>query len=162
MKILKSNLLKGIMKLGILYKQFDEQIEKYGCEKIVEEWSNTFNEIEFDYKEANTDFISAISKISTESKFPPTIADIVTKMRELNINRKQNEEFQYQIDISKLQENTAIIGYSDKEKALELYKKLLKKYSEKEVEDKLIKIQNENSIYSYDLTLALERILENE
>ena len=91
------------MKLGILYKQFDEQIEKYGCEKIVEEWVNTFKEIEFDYKEANTDFINAISKVSTENKYPPTIADIVAKMRELYISRKQNEEFQFEIDISKLQ-----------------------------------------------------------
>ena len=162
MKILKSNLLKGIMKLGILYKQFDEQIEKYGCEKIVEEWVNTFKEIEFDYKEANTDFINAISKVSTENKYPPTIADIVAKMRELYISRKQNEEFQFEIDISKLQKNTAKIGYRDKERNIKIYKDLLKKYSEKEIENKIREIQKENDIYCYDLTLALERILESE
>lgn len=162
MKILKSNICKGITKLRILYRQFDEQIEKFDLETIVNEWANTFNQIDYDYEEANEDFINAIYRITTESKFPPTIASIVSEMRKLYITRKQNEELQSQIDIDRLQERATIIAYSDKEKAKVLYKELLKKYSLEEIVEKLINVQKENKIYSYDLTLALEGILENE
>lgn len=162
MNITKSNISKGIKKLSTLYIQFEDTINKFGIEEVIQTWEEVFNKIDYDYKEANEDFINAIYKITIESKYPPTIAEIILKMREIYINRKQKEELQEDINISKLQEQTKIIGCSNKEKTKQLYRQLLEKYSLEEIIKKLIDVQKENRQYSYNLTLALERILENE
>lgn len=159
MQITRINIIKGITKIRILYKQFDEHIEKFGLNEVVDEWENAFKEIEFDYTEANEDFVKAIYNITTKSKFPPTIYEIVEEIGKIYKTRLAKEKSNAIVQLLKLTELFERTLIVNNEKATVNYIKLSKRYTYSQIEEMVKEKIRQHNSFAYTLEDCLEELI---
>ena len=160
MKITKSNISKGIKKLSTLYSQFEDTIKKFGIEEVIQTWEEVFKEIDFDYSDANDDFIKAIYIATSKSKFPPTIYEILEEMRNLYKLRKSVENtiaLKNIFELSKLFERTLIINDT---KTMVNYKELEKRYTYNQIEEMIKEKIKQHNSFAYTLEECLEELIK--
>lgn len=159
MQITRTNIIKGITKIRMLYKQFDEHIEKFGLNEIVNEWENTFKEINLDYEELNEDFIKAIYNITTKSKFPPTIHEIVEEIGKIYKTKLLREKSIAMVRVLKLTELFERTFIKNNDKAIANYIKLSRKYTYNQIEAMVKEKKAQHNSFIYALEECLEELV---
>jgi len=84
MKISKKVILEGLIILRYTYIEFDKRMQdENNGKEILKIWQEIFEEIDFDYKEANEDFIKSIKLNIARDKYVPTISEIIEEMKKV-------------------------------------------------------------------------------
>ena len=92
MKIDKDSILKAFIIFENVYNEFSKKIEdKEKVKKMINTWIEVFETIDYDYENANKDFLEAVKIVSTRNKYIPTIAEIVEEMKKIYTERKKDK-----------------------------------------------------------------------
>lgn len=103
MKISKKNILQGFAIFNDTYTEFNKKMQNEDKGKeIVQVWQEVFETINFDYEEANEDFLKAVKISVGKNKFVPTIAEIIEEMRQLKKERENKENQYVAVDLTNL------------------------------------------------------------
>lgn len=159
MKISKKVILEGLIILRYTYTEFDKRMQdENNGKEILKIWQEIFEEIDFDYQEANEDFIKSIKLNVTKNKYVPTISEIIEEMKKINNKRikKRNEEQLWNMLII---EEKCNLKNNNIDKALKQYCYLIKKYNNKQIKEMIDNFKKINSI-SENMILPTEDILE--
>lgn len=134
MRIKESYILKAIQYFDNIYPEFNKRYSsKTELKEIIQVWKEIFNEIEFDYKEANEDFLKAVRLVIAENKFIPTPAEISNKMKKIFVQREANKRLDLIFELQDIEEKLELKS-SDKEKSEKIYTKLRKNKTNMEIE----------------------------
>lgn len=159
MKIKKENILKSFKLFSNIYLEFYKKVEnETALKEIIDTWSEVFNTINFDYEYANEDFLDAVKRISTKSKYIPTIAEIIEEMKKINKERIENEKRDKLWKVLEL-ESECKLKNNNLDKAISRYWELIKKYKHSEIIEIIKKYRKYNSIND-NMILTTEEILE--
>lgn len=103
MKINKDTVVQGFIILEKVYADFSRKIEnKEQTREMIDTWVTLLETANINYQEANKDFITAIEKLSTTSKYVPTIAEIINTIKQIKQEREEANTNYVAIDTSKL------------------------------------------------------------
>lgn len=92
MKIDKDSILKAFIIFENVYNEFSKKIEdKENVKEMINTWIEVFETIDYDYENANKDFLEAVKIVSTRNKYIPTIAEIVEEMKKIYTERKKDK-----------------------------------------------------------------------
>lgn len=146
MKISKKSILQGFMIFKSVYSEFEKRMqdEKKGKETI-QIWQEVFEEIDYDYREANEDFIKAIKRRVVKNKYVPTVAEIIEEMKMLNKQRIEDNENKALWEVLEIEEKCELKNVNLK-KAIGIYCDLVKKYKKEEMISKILKYRKERAI----------------
>ena len=93
MKIKKKSILKAFELFSDVYTEFDKKINtEEKLRSMLDNWIEVFDIIDFDYEEANDDFLKASKILITKNKYTPTISEISDEMKQLYMQRKKSYE----------------------------------------------------------------------
>lgn len=93
MKIKKKSILKAFELFSDTYTEFDKRIDtEEKLKSMLDNWIEIFDIIDFDYEEANDDFLKASKILITKNKYTPTISEISDEMKQLYMQRKESYE----------------------------------------------------------------------
>lgn len=93
MKIKKKSILKAFRLFSDTYTEFDKRIDtEEKLKSMVDNWVEIFEVLDFDYEEANDDFLKASKILITKNKYTPTISEISDEMKQLYMQRKESYE----------------------------------------------------------------------
>lgn len=93
MKIKKKSILKAFELFSNVYTEFDKKINtEEKLKSMLDNWIEVFDIIDFDYEEANDDFLKASKILITKNKYTPTISEISDEMKQLYMQRKESYE----------------------------------------------------------------------
>ena len=93
MKIKKKSILKAFELFSDVYTEFDKKINtEEKLRSMLDNWIEVFDIIDFDYEEANDDFLKASKILITKNKYTPTISEISDEMKQLYMQRKESYE----------------------------------------------------------------------
>lgn len=93
MKIKKKSILKAFGLFSDTYAEFDKKINtEEKLKSMVDNWVEIFEVLDFDYEEANDDFLQASKLAIIKSKYIPTISEISDEMKQLYMQRKESYE----------------------------------------------------------------------
>ena len=93
MKIKKKSILKAFELFSDTYTEFDKKINtEEKLKSMLDNWIEVFDIIDFDYEEANDDFLKASKILITKNKYTPTISEISDEMKQLYMQRKESYE----------------------------------------------------------------------
>lgn len=93
MKIKKKSILKAFELFSDVYTEFDKEINtEEKLKSMLDNWIEVFDIIDFDYEEANDDFLKASKILITKNKYTPTISEISDEMKQLYMQRKESYE----------------------------------------------------------------------
>ena len=93
MKIKKKSILKAFELFSDVYTEFDKKINtEEKLKSMLDNWIEVFDIIDFDYEEANDDFLKASKILITKNKYTPTISEISDEMKQLYMQRKESYE----------------------------------------------------------------------
>ena len=106
MKIKKKSILKAFELFSDTYTEFYKKINtEEKLKSMVDNWVEIFEVLNFDYEEANDDFLQASKVAIIKSKYIPTISDISDEnsypiviesyYKSLNLQQKQEENNQH-------------------------------------------------------------------
>lgn len=159
MKISKKSILQGFMIFKSVYSDFEKRMqnEKKGKETI-HIWQEVFEEIDYEYKEANEDFIKAAKRKVANSKYVPTIAEIVEEMKTINKKRREDYKDKAIWEVLDIEEKCKLKSVN-LEKAISIYCSLAKKYNMEEIISKILKYREERLI-PQNMFLNTEDMLE--
>lgn len=159
MKINKKAILQGFMIFKSIYQEFERKMqdEEKGKETI-QIWQEIFKTIDFNYEWANEDFITAIKRVVTKSKYVPTIAEIIEEMKNINNKRIKKEQEEKLWDMLKIEEKCKLKN-SNIDKALNRYLILSNNYGNIKIIEMINKYRNENRI-NKNMILTTENIFE--
>lgn len=133
MKISKKSILEVFIIFKSVYPEFEKRMqdEQKGKETI-QAWKEVFETIEFDYENANRDFIEGAKRAVSKSKYTPTIAEISEEMKNIYKARIEKEREIKRMQIWKIEE-ICDLRSGNLEKAIKNYNKLKEKYSDEEI-----------------------------
>lgn len=159
MKISKKSILQGFMIFKSVYSEFEKRMqnEKKGKETI-QIWQEVFEEIDYDYKEANEDFIKAVKRKVANSKYVPTVAEIVEEMKMINKRRREDYKDKALWEVLDIEEKCELKSVN-LEKAISIYCNLVEKYNREEIISKILKYREERLI-PQNMFLNTEDMLE--
>lgn len=159
MKINKKTIVQGFMIFKSVYQEFERKMqdEEKGKETI-QIWQEIFKTIDFDYEWANDDFITAIKKIITKSKYMPTIAEIIEEMKHINDKRIKKEQKEKLWDMLKIEEKCKLKN-ANIDKALNRYLILSNNYGNIKIIEMINKYRDKNKI-NKNMILTTENIFE--
>jgi hypothetical protein len=93
MKIKKKSILKAFELFSDVYTEFDKKINtEEKLKSMLDNWIEVFDIIDFDYEEANDDFLKASKILITKNKYTPTISEISDEMKQLHMQKKESYE----------------------------------------------------------------------
>lgn len=93
MKIKKKSILKVFRLFSDTYTEFNKRIDtEEKLKSMVDNWVEIFEVLNFDYEEANDDFLQASKVAIIKSKYIPTISEISDEMKKLYMQRKESYE----------------------------------------------------------------------
>ena len=93
MKIKKKSILEAFELFSDVYTEFDKKINtEEKLKSMLDNWIEVFDIIDFDYEEANDDFLKASKILITKNKYTPTISEISDEMKQLYMQRKESYE----------------------------------------------------------------------
>ena len=93
MKIKKKSILKAFELFSDVYTEFDKKINtEEKLKSMLDNWIEVFDIIDFDYEEANDDFLKASKILITKNKYTPTISEISDEMKQLYMQRIESYE----------------------------------------------------------------------
>lgn len=159
MKISKKSILQGFMIFKSIYTEFEKRMqdEKKGKETI-QIWQEIFAEIDFDYKEANEDFIKAIKRKVAKNKYVPTIAEIIEEMKILYKQRIEDNENKAFWEVLEIEEKCGLKNV-DLKRTISNYYDLVKKYEKEEMISKILNYRKEKLV-PQNMFLNTEDIFE--
>ena len=159
MKISKKSILQGFMIFKSVYSEFEKRMqdEKKGKETI-QAWREVFEEIDYDYKEANEDFIKAVKRMVVKNKYVPTIAEIVEEMKVIYETRVEEDENKALWEVLEIEEKCKLKNVN-LDKAISIYCDLIKKYSKEEIVSKILRYR-EKELINKEMLLNTENIFE--
>lgn len=159
MKISKKSILQGFMIFKSVYSEFEKRMqdEKKGKETI-QAWREVFEEIDYDYKEANEDFIKAVKRMVVKNKYVPTIAEIVEEMKVIYETRVEEDENKALWEVLEIEEKCKLKNVN-LDKAISIYCDLIKKYSKEEIVLKILRYR-EKELINKEMLLNTENIFE--
>lgn len=159
MKINKKSILQGFMIFKSVYSEFEKRMqdEKKGKETI-QAWREVFEEIDYDYKEANEDFIKAVKRMVVKNKYVPTIAEIVEEMKVIYETRVEEDENKALWEVLEIEEKCKLKNVN-LDKAISIYCDLIKKYSKEEIVLKILRYR-EKELINKEMLLNTENIFE--
>lgn len=133
MKIKEESILKVFKIFSNVYQEFNKRIEDYKkMEEMIKAWKEVFETIEFDYENANRDFIEGAKRAVSKSKYTPTIAEISEEMKNIYKARIEKETERKRMQIWKIEE-ICDLRSGNLEKTIKNYNKLKEKYSDEEI-----------------------------
>lgn len=133
MKIKEESILKVFKIFSNVYQEFNKRIEDYKkMEEMIKAWKEVFETIEFDYENANRDFIEGAKRAVSKSKYTPTIAEISEEMKNIYKARIEKEREIKRMQIWKIEE-ICDLRSGNLEKTIKNYNKLKEKYSDEEI-----------------------------
>lgn len=91
MKIRKELIKFGIDKLTNFYIDFSRFVEFKGIDTITQAWYEMFNDMDYDYIQAEQDFKNSIIDIIKSNNKTPSFSDILDGMRELHQKHELEE-----------------------------------------------------------------------
>lgn len=146
MQINKKSILQGFMIFKSVYSDFEKRMqnEKKGKETI-QIWQEVFEEIDYDYKEANEDFIKAIKRKVAKSKYVPTVAEIVEEMKAIDQKRRENYKGKALWEVLDIEEKCGLKSVN-LEKAISIHCHLVEKYNKEEIISKILKYREERLV----------------
>lgn len=165
MRIDKRNITRAFGVFANVYPEFARRTENEGEEKlkeIINTWAELFDVIEFDYKDANNDFMVATKKAITKNRYVPTVSEIVNEMREIYLNRLKEEEIKLKHEIFDIEKDcNLIVGNYDE--TMYYYKILKEKYSTKEICELIKKIKEKyKNLHINSTSHILKEICEGD
>ena len=93
MKIKKKSILKAFELFSDVYTEFDKKINtEEKLRSMLDNWIEVFDIIDFDYEEANNDFLKASKILITKNKYNETMSEISDEMKQLYMQRKESYE----------------------------------------------------------------------
>lgn len=138
MRIKQDYILKAIEYINTIYFEFSKRFSsKNDLKKLISTWKAIFDEINFDYEEANNDFLKAVKLVISESKFPPTPADVSEKMKKLFLERERMNIKNAVLELQSLEKELEL-RTSDREKSISLYWKIRKNKSYSQIKNLMI------------------------
>ncbi len=146
MKINKKSILQGFMIFKSVYTEFEKRMqdEKKGKETI-QMWQEVFEEVNYDYKEANEDFIKAVRRKVAKNKYVPTIAEIVEEMKMINKKRREDYKDKALWEVLDIEEKCGLKSINLK-KAISIYCDLAQKDSKEEIISKILRYREERLV----------------
>ncbi len=161
MKIKKENVLKAFRMFSNIYQEFSKRlVNKEKMEEMIEDWTSTFEAIDFDYEEANDDFIKAVKVSITKCKYVPTIAEIMEEIRNSYNERKEAKQRELQNELWKIKEKLGTNYFYD-EKTAYLLEQLKNKYSIEQIQ-KMIQEKIKEQPLACNINNVLAQIVEEE
>ena len=109
MRIKESYILKAIQYFDNIYPEFNKRYSsKAELKGIIQVWKEIFDEIEFDYEEANEDFLKAVRLVIAENKFIPTPAEISNKMKKIFVQRETHKKLDLTFELQAIEEKLGL------------------------------------------------------
>lgn len=85
MKINKESILKSFSFFENTYPEFIKRIENRDkLNEMINIWVEILETVNYDYENANEDFIEAVKRVCTKNRYIPTIAEIIDEMSKIN------------------------------------------------------------------------------
>lgn len=126
MKIKKKSILKAFELFSDVYTEFDKKINtEEKLRSMLDNWIEVFDIIDFDYEEANDDFLKASKILITKNKYTPTISEISDEMKQLYMQRKESYEHELTYtadDFTPEQYDRLMRGQMSKEEMIQILK----------------------------------------
>jgi len=172
MKIDKKNIANTLIIFNKVYSEFNKIIKtEQDLKDTINIWQDVFNEIDFDYEEANEDFIKASKLVISENQYIPTIAEISKKMKRLYIQRLRDNKDKTISELKEIRDNLNLHISNNIDDEIYYFNKLKEKYFKENIYELLKKekeqqlsnmILNNPSAIKLSLLDLLKRILEEE
>lgn len=155
MRIKESYILKAIQYFDNIYPEFNKRYSsKAELKEIIQVWKEIFDEIEFDYEEANEDFLKAVRLVIAENKFIPTPAEISNKMKKIFVQRETHKKLDLIFELQAIEEKMGLQN-SDRTRSGEIYKRLRQTRTKEEIKrlmyQEKIKYKNLENNDTYDV-----------
>lgn len=165
MKIKKKSILKAFKLFSDTYTEFDKRIDtEEKLKSMVDNWIEIFEVLNFDYEEANDDFLQASKLAIIKSKYIPTISEISDEMKNIYINKQEERKQKKLWQVLEIENQCKMkSGVSEKDKIIALFAKLEEKYTKNDIIEIIKKYRKRETIEDFDIldtTTIFREILE--
>lgn len=165
MKIKKKNILKAFRLFSDTYTEFDKRIDtEEKLKSMVDNWVEIFEVLNFDYEEANDDFLQASKLAIIKSKYIPTISEISDEMKNIYISKQEERKRKKLWQVLEIENQCKMkSGVSEKDKIIALFVKLEEKYTKNDIIEIIKRYRKRETIEDFDIldtTTIFREILE--
>lgn len=165
MKIKKKSILKAFGLFSDTYTEFDKRIDtEEKLKSMVDNWTEIFEVLNFDYEEANNDFLQASKLAIIKSKYIPTISEILDEMKNIYINKQEERKRKKLWQVLEIEKQCKMkSGVSEKDNIIELFVRLEEKYTKNDIIEIIKRYRKREAREDFDIldtTTIFREILE--
>lgn len=165
MKIKKKSILKVFRLFSDTYTEFNKRIDtEEKLKSMVDNWVEIFEVLNFDYEEANDDFLQASKLAIIKSKYIPTISEISDEMKNIYISKQEERKRKKLWQVLEIENQCKMkSSESEKDKIIASFVKLEEKYTKNDIIEIIKRYRKREMIEDFDIldTLTIFReILE--
>ena len=153
MKIKKKSILKAFKLFSDTYTEFDKRIDtEEKLKSMVDNWIEIFEVLNFDYEEANDDFLLASKLAIIKSKYIPTISEISDEMKNIYINKQEERKRKKLWQVLEIENQCKMkSGVNEKDKIIALFVKLEEKYTKNDIIEIIKRYRKRETIEDFDI-----------
>lgn len=153
MKIKKKSILKAFRLFSDTYAEFDKKINtEEKLKSMVDDWVEIFEVLDFDYEEANDDFLQASKVAIIKSKYIPTISEISDEMKKIYISKQEERKRKKLWQVLEIENQCKMkSGISEKDKIIALFVRLEEKYTKNDIIEIIKRYRKREAIEDFDI-----------
>lgn len=165
MKIKKKSILRVFGLFSDVYAEFDKRIDtEEKLKSMVDNWVEIFEVLNFDYEEANDDFLQASKLAIIKSKYIPTISEISDEMKNIYISKQEERKRKKLWQVLEIENQCKMkSGVSERDNIIELFVRLEEKYTKNDIIEIIKRYRKREAIEDFDIldtTTIFREILE--
>lgn len=165
MKIKKKSILKAFELFSNVYTEFDKKINtEEKLKSMLDNWIGVFEVLDFDYEEANDDFLQASKLAIIKSKYIPTISEISDEMKNIYINKQEERKRKKLWQVLEIENQCKMkSGISEKDNIIALFVRLEEKYTKNDIIEIIKRYRKREAREDFDIldtTTIFREILE--
>lgn len=167
MKIKKKSILKAFGLFSDTYAEFDKRIDtEEKLKSMVDNWVEIFEVLDFDYEEANDDFLQASKLAIIKSKYIPTISEISDEMKNIYISKQEERKRKKLWQVLEIENQCKMkSGVSEKDNIIALFVRLEEKYTKNDIIEIIKRYRKREAREDFDIldtTTIFREILEGK
>lgn len=165
MKIKKKSILKVFKLFSDTYTEFNKRIDtEEKLKSMVDNWVEIFEVLDFDYEEANDDFLQASKLAIIKSKYIPTISEISDEMKNIYISKQEERKRKKLWQVLEIENQCKMkSGVSERDNIIELFVRLEEKYTKNDIIEIIKRYRKREAREDFDIldtTTIFREILE--
>lgn len=167
MKIKKKSILKAFKLFSDTYTEFDKRIDtEEKLKSMVDNWVEIFEVLDFDYEEANDDFLQASKLAIIKSKYIPTISEISDEMKNIYISKQEERKRKKLWQVLEIENQCKMkSGVSERDNIIALFVRLEEKYTKNDIIEIIKRYRKRETREDFDIldtTTIFREILEGK